>query len=224
MNISNAMTPIRPPGRAFASPVYPGVSGRLISDLQWVALPCCWSKLKLFAQLTVFAASVGVGVNHSHQPDFVPILDCPISVSGKSVLSSATVKCVAPAEALAWPLPSSRILKWHRYPFVLAVDCLRLFVSTTARMWNLVTLMPGAPELRPDSRYNLDNDFPSSQITRPVFDVLLVMVAPRRRKCARGPTKPWKPFDQFGMAMAEPAGLAVCGVHWWRWPKQVDHG
>ena len=152
-------------------------------------------------QELALTASIGVGVLIFTNLLLVPVL---LSYTGFSQRSVDYIKRRSTNPTPLWPF----VARFAKPPFAPAaiITCLALFVvgfygSSDLRIGDLD---PGAPELRPDSRYNKDNAFLTSNYSTST-DVFVTMVHTEPQKCGDYATV--AAVDRFQEVMGNTPGV-----------------
>ena len=166
--------------RAFRALYVPGMTA-LVSDaigfITMVLIP-----IQVIKDLGI-AASVGVAVIVLTNLVLLPVLMSYLGVSPK------TIKRLKAKRDMKVSVSSWRTLSAFATRPVARVSLLLAAIGFGVGIWGgqnlqIGDLDPGAPELRPDSRYNLDNKFITDNYATS-SDILVVMVETEEQQCAR---------------------------------------
>jgi hypothetical protein len=146
-------------------------------------------------------ASLGVAVIILTNLILLPVMISYIGISQKAVKISR--------EDAAKDHPLWRLLSNFAHPMVAPVSVLIAVVALAGGVWygqnlKIGDLDQGAPELHPDSRYNLDNDFVIRNYSTS-SDVLVVMVKTEREGCSS--YQALAAMDQLMWTMDNTAGV-----------------
>ncbi|PCD01244.1 efflux RND transporter permease subunit [Halopseudomonas pelagia] len=163
--------------RAFRSLYIPGIVALISDAVGFITLLLI--EIEVIRELGI-AASIGVGVIILTNLMLLPILMSYIGISKRAVernrdMSSRPQKLWLAVAKFAHP-------KVAPVSIVLAVIAFGFGIYHGKNV-EIGDLDPGAPELRPDSRYNLDNDFIISNYSTS-SDVLVVMVSTPPEMCS----------------------------------------
>ncbi len=163
--------------RAFRSLYIPGIVALISDAVGFITLLLI--EIEVIRELGI-AASIGVGVIILTNLMLLPILMSHIGISKRAVernrdMSSRPQKLWLAVAKFAHP-------KVAPVSIVLAVIAFGFGIYHGKNV-EIGDLDPGAPELRPDSRYNLDNDFIISNYSTS-SDVLVVMVSTPPEMCS----------------------------------------
>ncbi len=166
--------------RAFRALYVPGMTA-LVSDaigfITMVLIP-----IQVIKDLGI-AASVGVAVIVLTNLVLLPVLMSYVGVSDKAV-QRLKKKREARASTTSWRLLSNfATRRVAPYSLLLAAVGFGIGIYGGQNL-QIGDLDPGAPELHPDSRYNLDNQFITDNYATS-SDILVVMVETEEQKCTQ---------------------------------------
>ncbi|MBQ0741906.1 MAG: RND family transporter [Pseudomonas sp.] len=184
--------------RAFRSLYIPGIVALVSDAVGFITLLLI--EIEVIRELGI-AASIGVGVIILTNLMLLPILMSYIGISKRAVernrdMSSRPQKLWLAVAKFAHP-------KVAPVSIVLAVIAFGFGIYHGKNV-EIGDLDPGAPELRPDSRYNLDNDFIISNYSTS-SDVLVVMVSTPPEMCSAYGTM--EAIDQLEWRMQNVPGV-----------------
>lgn len=184
--------------RAFRSLYIPGIVALISDAVGFITLLLI--EIEVIRELGI-AASIGVGVIILTNLMLLPILMSYIGISKRAVernrdMSSRPQKLWLTVAKFAHP-------KVAPVSIVLAVIAFGFGIYHGKNV-EIGDLDPGAPELRPDSRYNLDNDFIISNYSTS-SDVLVVMVSTPPEMCSAYETM--EAIDQLEWRMQNLPGV-----------------
>ncbi|MFT6464900.1 efflux RND transporter permease subunit [Halopseudomonas sp.] len=184
--------------RAFRSLYIPGIVALISDAVGFITLLLI--EIEVIRELGI-AASIGVGVIILTNLMLLPILMSYIGISRRAVernrdMSSRPQKLWLAVAKFAHP-------KVAPVSIVLAVIAFGFGIYHGKNV-EIGDLDPGAPELRPDSRYNLDNDFIISNYSTS-SDVLVVMVSTPPEMCSAYGTM--EAIDQLEWRMQNVPGV-----------------
>ncbi|KAA0693487.1 RND family transporter [Halopseudomonas laoshanensis] len=184
--------------RAFRSLYIPGIVALISDAVGFITLLLI--EIEVIRELGI-AASIGVGVIILTNLMLLPILMSYIGISKRAVernrdMSSRPQKLWLAVAKFAHP-------KVAPVSIVLAVIAFGFGIYHGKNV-EIGDLDPGAPELRPDSRYNLDNDFIISNYSTS-SDVLVVMVSTPPEMCSAYGTM--EAIDQLEWRMQNVPGV-----------------
>jgi hypothetical protein len=192
----NALTAAR---RTFRQLFLPGMIAILVDAVGFITLLVI--DIGVIRELAI-GASIGVGVIVFTNLILLPVAISYIGISKKAVDRS---KREAGREQPFW-----RLLSNFAHPVVAPISVVIALSAGVAAFWyqkaNLQVgdLDQGAPELRPDSRYNQDNNFIISNYSTS-SDVLVVMVKTPNEGCSTHETL--APMDQLMWRLENTEGV-----------------
>ncbi|MEH6824560.1 MAG: MMPL family transporter [Motiliproteus sp.] len=164
--------------RAFRSLYIPGIIALVSDGVGFATLMVI--EIAVIQDLAI-AASMGVAVIILTNLMLLPIL---MSYTGTSV---ASVKKLEREEKRGkhpiWNLLTSFTQRKRALPLILVAVAMAVAGIHFSKDLQIGDLDPGAPELRPDSRYNLDNAFITANYTTST-DLFVVMVTSAKDQCA----------------------------------------
>ena len=192
----NALTAAR---RTFRQLFLPGMIAILVDAVGFITLLVI--DIGVIRELAI-GASIGVGVIVFTNLILLPVAISYIGISKKAVERS---KADAVREHPFW-----RLLSNFAHPVVAPISVVIALSAGVAGFWyqkahlQIGDLDQGAPELRPDSRYNKDNDFIIKNYSTS-SDVLVVMVKTGPEGCSTYETL--APIDELMWTMQNTAGV-----------------
>ncbi len=192
----NALTAAR---RTFRQLFLPGMIAILVDAVGFITLLVI--DIGVIRELAI-GASIGVGVIVFTNLILLPVAISYIGISKKAVERS---KADAVREHPFW-----RLLSNFAHPVVAPISVVIALSAGVAGFWyqkahlQIGDLDQGAPELRPDSRYNKDNDFIIKNYSTS-SDVLVVMVKTGAEGCSTYETL--APIDELMWTMQNTAGV-----------------
>ncbi|PAV49576.1 RND transporter [Pseudomonas sp. HAR-UPW-AIA-41] len=192
----NALTAAR---RTFRQLFLPGMIAILVDAVGFITLLVI--DIGVIRELAI-GASIGVGVIVFTNLILLPVAISYIGISKKAVERS---KADAVREHPFW-----RLLSNFAHPVVAPVSVVIALSAGVAGFWyqkahlQIGDLDQGAPELRPDSRYNQDNDFIIKNYSTS-SDVLVVMVKTGPEGCSTYDTL--APIDELMWTMQNTQGV-----------------
>jgi len=192
----NALTAAR---RTFRQLFLPGMIAILVDAVGFITLLVI--DIGVIRELAI-GASIGVGVIVFTNLILLPVAISYIGISKKAVERS---KADAVREHPFW-----RLLSNFAHPVVAPVSVVIALSAGVAGFWyqkahlQIGDLDQGAPELRPDSRYNQDNDFIIKNYSTS-SDVLVVMVKTGPEGCSTYDTL--APVDELMWTMQNTPGV-----------------
>mgnify|MGYP003632523168 FL=1 len=194
-NADDANTAAR---RAFRSLYIPGIVALISDAVGFITLLLI--EIEVIRELGI-AASVGVGVIILTNLMLLPILMSYIGISKRAVERNR--------EMASRPQKLWLTIAKFAHPKVAPVSIVLAVIAFGFGIYHgknveIGDLDPGAPELRPDSRYNLDNDFIISNYSTS-SDVLVVMVATPPEMCSAYETM--EAIDQLEWRMQNLPGV-----------------
>ncbi len=183
---------------AFRSLYIPGMIALLSDGLGFLTL--LFIKIDVIKDLAV-AASIGVGVIIITNLVLHPII---LSYVGISKSGIRHVQKGGEAANKKW-----RFMSNFSHPHVAPISVLIAIIGTGLGIYykqdlKVGDLDRGAPELRPDSRYNLDNDFIIENYSTS-SDILVVMVKTATEQCSSYPVM--RAMDQLQWELENTAGV-----------------
>ncbi|WP_171016302.1 RND family transporter [Pseudomonas sp. F(2018)] len=192
----NALTAAR---RTFRQLFLPGMIAILVDAVGFITLLII--DIGVIRELAI-GASIGVGVIVFTNLILLPVAISYIGISKKAVERS---KREANCDQPFW-----RLLSNFAHPVVAPISVVIALSAGVASFWyqkahlQIGDLDQGAPELRPDSRYNKDNDFIISNYSTS-SDVLVVMVKTPNEGCSTHQTL--APIDQLMWQLENTEGV-----------------
>ena len=192
----NALTAAR---RTFRQLFLPGMIAILVDAVGFITLLVI--DIGVIRELAI-GASIGVAVIVFTNLILLPVAISYIGISKKAVERS---KREAGREQPFW-----RLLSNFAHPVVAPISVVIALSAGVAAFWyqkehlQIGDLDQGAPELRPDSRYNKDNDFIISNYSTS-SDVLVVMVKTPNEGCSTHETL--APMDQLMWRLENTEGV-----------------
>ena len=194
-NADDANTAAR---RAFRALYIPGIVALVSDAVGFVTLLLI--EIEVIRELGI-AASVGVGVIILTNLMLLPILMSYIGIGKRAIERNRAM--VTRPQGLWMQVAKFAHPKVAPVSVVLAVVAFAFGIYHGQNV-EIGDLDPGAPELRPDSRYNLDNDFIISNYSTS-SDVLVVMVKTPREMCSAHGTM--EAIDQLEWRMQNLPGV-----------------
>ncbi len=191
----NALTAAR---RTFRQLFLPGAIAILADAVGFITLLII--DIGVIRELAI-GASIGVGVIVFTNLILLPVAISYVGISKKSVERS---KKDAVREHPFW-----RLLSNFAHPVVAPISVVIALAAFAGGLWyghnlKIGDLDQGAPELRPDSRYNLDNQFIINNYSTS-SDVLVVMVKTAAEGCSIHETM--QPIDELMWTMTNTEGV-----------------
>ncbi|WP_083704968.1 RND family transporter [Motiliproteus sp. MSK22-1] len=190
MESAQGAEPLAAARRSFRSLYIPGLTALFSDGIGFITLMVI--DIAVIQELAV-AAAIGVAVVVLTNLLLLPVLMSYLSISPKAL---SHVAAQATANSLAQQQVEGRIAKrslWTLFQgftrprtamvTVVVAGLLFAFGVNISRDLKIGDLDPGTPELRPDSRYNLDNAFMTSNYSTS-SDIFVVMVETEAEQCA----------------------------------------
>ncbi|MFZ2289867.1 MAG: MMPL family transporter [Halopseudomonas yangmingensis] len=184
--------------RAFRSLYIPGIVALVSDAVGFMTLLLI--EIEVIRELGI-AASVGVGVIILTNLILLPILMSYIGISRRAIERKR--------EQSSRPQTTWLLVSKFAHPTVAPISVVLAILAFAFGIWHgqkvqIGDLDPGAPELRADSRYNLDNDFIISNYSTS-SDVLVVMVKTPTEMCSAYETM--DTIDQLEWKMVNVEGV-----------------
>ncbi|MBR9866406.1 MAG: RND family transporter [Oceanospirillales bacterium] len=170
--------PLNASQRAFRSLYVPGLTALISDGIGFATLMVI--AIGVIQELAI-AASIGVAVLILTNLVLLPILISYVGVSKRAI-----ARLAAEEEGRShpfWHFMASLTRKRRASVVIIAAIALVVVGFDQSRDLKIGDLDPGAPELRPDSRYNLDNRFITENYSSST-DILVVMVKTQPDQCA----------------------------------------
>lgn len=170
--------PLNASRRAFRSLYVPGLTALISDGIGFATLMVI--AIGVIQELAI-AASIGVAVLILTNLVLLPILISYVGVSKRAI-----ARLAAEEEGRShpfWHFMASLTRKRRASVVIIAAIALVVVGFDQSRDLKIGDLDPGAPELRPDSRYNLDNRFITENYSSST-DILVVMVKTQPDQCA----------------------------------------
>ncbi|WP_300652599.1 MMPL family transporter, partial [Pseudomonas sp.] len=193
-----ATSPLSAARMAFRQLFIPGLVALLSDAVGFITLLLI--DIGVIRELAI-GASMGVAVIILTNLILLPVMISYIGISKKAVRISR--------EDAAKDHPIWRLISNFAHPMVAPVSVLIAVVALAGGVWygqnlKIGDLDQGAPELHPDSRYNLDNDFVIRNYSTS-SDVLVVMVKTGKEGCSTYQTL--SAMDELMWTMENTAGV-----------------
>jgi len=194
---SQGAVPLAAARRAFRSLYIPGLTALISDGIGFITLMVI--DIAVIQELAV-AAAIGVGVIVLTNLLLLPVLMSYLSISSKALNHHSNKR----TGGSLWGVFQNFTRPKTAMITVLVAALLFGFGINKSRDLKIGDLDPGTPELRPDSRYNLDNAFMTANYSTS-SDIFVVMVETEDEQCASFDNLDL--IDRFQWVMANVPGV-----------------